>query len=118
MVRVSWFIRSTKALYSSRTPGFRRERKTVISIAVFPRRIIPQRKRRRLSIWRRAVCASSLLFGRRHLGKSGDPRARGTKPLLPARSQLIALTQNADTYRVGRLQAFSHRRRIDRRAAF
>src|SRR5580704_7197281 len=48
----------------------------------------------------------------------GDPRTRGTKPVLPPRDELIALAQNADTHRVRWLHAITGRRRIDRRAAF
>src|ERR1700680_450210 len=113
MVRASFSIRSTRATYSSWSPGFRRERKTVMIMAVFPRRIsAPQRRN---FIWSRPAGASSLLVVLGHGSEPGHPGPCGAPPLLPPRRELVALAQDADPHRIGRLHAFAWRRRIDRR---
>src|ERR1700726_4924197 len=117
MVRASFSIWSTRATYSSWSPGFRRERKTVTIMSIFPRRLsAPQR--RNYFIWLGPAGASSLLVVLRHRVEPGHPGPRRAPPLLPPRGEVVTLAQDADPHRIGRLHAFAWRRRIDRRGAF
>src|ERR1700728_744599 len=98
-------------MYSSRTPGRRRERKTVTSMAVFPCKYL--RRESATPLYGQApVGASSLLLEFRHLRELGDPRPRRAPPILPLRRQPVALAQLADPNGVGRLYAIARRRRI------
>src|SRR3981189_3330075 len=61
--------------------------------------------------------ASGLLLVLVHGGKSGDPGLRRAEPILPLGHELIALAQDSDPHRVGRLLPLARRGRIDRRPA-
>src|SRR5271156_5490834 len=101
MVRASSLMRSTAAPYSSRTPSLRRGRKTVISMWVS------------LAV-SLGLSSSRLLLEARHAAELGDPVARRAPPDLLARCELVALAQNTDAQRIGRLHAFAGCRRVDR----
>src|SRR5580693_9120623 len=117
MVLASSFMRSTNATYSSRTPGLKRERKTVISMMSLPRQQYDRSIAHRVYSTIALASAWRLLFAFRQCVQRSDPRARRANPLLAARRQLISLAQDADPHRVGWLYAFADGRRIDRRAA-
>src|SRR5215469_13061312 len=85
-----------QATYSSRRPGFNRERNTVTIIVLFPSVLL-------FDLWQRAEL--------RH------PWLRRAPPDLPPRRKLISLAQNADAERIKGLDAFADRGRIERRAA-
>jgi hypothetical protein len=97
-------MRVAIAAYSSAVPGRKRERNTVIIMA---------------------VCTSVLLFASGHGGdvllrngsEPGDPGPRRAKPDLLLRHKPSALAQNSDTQRVGGPRMFARRGRIDRRGA-
>src|SRR5712671_174062 len=61
--------------------------------------------------------ASGLLLVLVNGGKSGNPGLRRAEPVLPLWHELIALAQDSDTDRIGRLLSLARRGRIDRRSA-
>src|SRR6266851_3068558 len=65
--------------------------------------------------FKREAANSRLLLDLVDTINAGDPGARRAKPALPLGRELVALGQNPDPHRIGRLLTFTLRRRIDRR---
>src|SRR5271169_3594058 len=107
MVRAISVIRSTRATYSSRTPGLRRERNTVTIIAGM---LLPFSSAQ--------VSRADLLIVLVNAAEFSNPRPRRAEPDLPPRHQLIALFQNPDAHHVRDLRTIAGPGRIDRRSAF
>src|SRR5271167_3533079 len=106
MVRAISVMRSTRATYSSRTPGRKRERNTVTIMAGT---LLPFSSAQ--------VSRADLLIVFGNAAEFSNPRPRRAKPDLPPRHQLIALFQNPDAHHVRDLRTIAGPGRIDRRSA-